>query len=80
MHFKNSYRQEGVQFSYEIILGGYGFHTPHFSETPPPWDVINDRSLMLSEDHDITRAQVIALSRLSHTRVLPSSSFSRPVT
>ena len=26
----------GVQFSYEILLGGYGFHTPHFSETPPP--------------------------------------------
>ena len=22
----------GVQFSYEIILGGYSFHTPHFSE------------------------------------------------
>ena len=39
MHFKNSYRQEGVQFSYEIILGGYGFDTPHFSENlraPPP--------------------------------------------
>ena len=30
MHFKNSCRQGGVQFSYEIILGGYSFHTPHF--------------------------------------------------
>ena len=28
-------RQGGVQFSYEIILGGYGFYTPHFSEPPP---------------------------------------------
>ena len=29
VHFKNSYRQGGVQISYEIILGGYSFHTPH---------------------------------------------------
>ena len=35
VHFKNSCRQGGVQFSYEIILGGYSFHTPHFSEN---WD------------------------------------------
>ena len=45
VHFKNSDRQGGVQFSYEIILAGYSFHTPHFSEPPPPRDVINDRSL-----------------------------------
>ena len=38
MHFKNSDRQGGggVQFSYEIMLVGYSFHTPHFSEPPPP--------------------------------------------
>ena len=54
VHFKNSYRQGGVQFSYEIILGGYSFHTPHFSENPrPPWDVINDRSLILQYFYQI---------------------------
>ena len=37
VHFKNSCRQGGGDtISYEIILGGYSFHTPHFSETPPP--------------------------------------------
>ena len=51
MHFKNSCHQRGVQFSYEIILGGYSFHTPHLSDPPPPppRDVINDRSLILGE-------------------------------
>ena len=36
VHFKNSCHQGGIQFSYEIILGGYSFHTRHFSEPPPP--------------------------------------------
>ena len=36
----------------------------------------DQKTLMLSEDHDIT-AQLIALSRLSHTSVLPFSSFCR---
>ena len=32
VHYKNSCRQGGVQVSYEIILGGYSFHTPHSRE------------------------------------------------
>ena len=36
----------------------------------------DQKTLMLSEDHDIT-TQLIALSRLSHTSVLPFSSFCR---
>ena len=36
LNFKNSFPQGGVQFSCEIILGGYSFHTSHFSDPPPP--------------------------------------------
>ena len=52
VHFKNSYRQEGVQFSYEIILGGYGFHTPHFSENPRPPETFNKQSFC--DTHSLT--------------------------
>ena len=45
MHFKNACRQGGVQFSYDIILGGYSFHTPHFSENPRPPLGRNKRSV-----------------------------------
>ena len=36
MHFKNSCRQGGVQFSYEIILGGTVFIHHTFLTPPPP--------------------------------------------
>ena len=36
VHFKNCYCQGGVQLSYVIILAGYSFDTPHFSENPHP--------------------------------------------
>ena len=43
MHFKNSVgKGGGVQFSYEIILGGTVFIHHTFTS---PWDVINDRPL-----------------------------------